>query len=136
MPENIYSLLKTTQMVHLATIDGDEPRLRPMTLIVKDRRFYFATGSTDDKTRQITSNPAVEFCLLEKAEPFTGTLRCRGNMIRIEDVAAKKEVAYHAPFIYEYWKEASDPDFVLYECKPYQFRYMAPGDMKDNVIEV
>ena len=136
MPDKIFALLKPTQMVHLATIEGTEPRLRPMTLIVKDRRFYFATGATDAKTAQIAANPAVEFCLLERAEQYTGTLRCRGKLRLVASPAIRQEIADHAPFLYDYWKDPSDPDFVLFELIPTQYRYMAPGEMKDTVIEV
>lgn len=134
MSIDVFSMLKPTQIVHVATIEGNEPRLRPMTLIVMERRMFFATGSTDAKTSQIASNPAVEFCLLEKSEQYTGTLRCRGILVPAQDVSLKQQVADHAPFVYEYWQDAADPDFVLYEVNPAQFRYMAPGEMKETVI--
>lgn len=134
MSIDVFSLLKPTQMVHLATVEGTEPRLRPMTLIVMERRLFFATGSTDAKTAQIAANPATEWCLLERGGDYTGTMRCRGTMTLVSDPSLKQQVADHARFIYDYWRDAADPDFVLFELQPAQFRYMAPGDMKETVI--
>ncbi len=135
MKERILSILNKRQAVSLATVEGDQPRLRPMTLIVKEGRFYFATGSTDEKTRQIDGNNKAEFCLLLPSGNNTGYLRGSGQMKKVQSMPEKKEVADWAQFIYDYWKEASDPDFVLYELELRQIRYMEPGDMKETVMD-
>jgi len=135
MKERILSKLKKLQAVNLATLEGDQPRLRPMTLIVKDGRFYFATGATDEKTRQLDNNCKAEFCLLIPSGKHTGYLRGSGKMLKVQDQEARKEVADWAEFIYDYWKEASDPDFVLYELRLKQIRNMEPGDMNETVVE-
>lgn len=135
MKERILSILNKRQAVSLATVEGDQPRLRPMTLIVKEGRFYFATGSTDEKTRQIDGNNKAEFCLLLPLGQNTGYLRGSGKMQKVENPDTKKDVADWAEFIYDYWKEASDPDFVLYELELRQMRYMEPGEMIETVLE-
>ena len=126
MKERILSILNKRQAVSLATVEGDQPRLRPMTLIVKEGRFYFATGSTDEKTRQIDGNNKAEFCLLLPSGNNTGYLRGSGQMKKVQSMPDKKEVADWAQFIY---------DFVLYELELRQIRYMEPGDMKETVMD-
>lgn len=135
MKNKIMASLKKTQMVSLATCEGDQPRLRPMTLIVKDGRFFFATGSRDDKTSQLDNNCKAEFCLLIPANNNTGYLRGSGKMDKVADQNTRKDVADWAEFIYDYWKEATDPDFVLFELKMQQIRYMEPGDMLENLLD-
>ncbi len=135
MKEMILAKLKKLQAVELATCDGDQPRLRPMTLIVKEGRFYFATGSRDCKTRQLESNSKAEFCLLIPSADSTGYLRGSGKMEKVEDQATRKEVADWAEFIYDYWKEATDPDYCLFELELKQIRHMEPGEMTETVIE-
>ncbi|MDD2229901.1 MAG: pyridoxamine 5'-phosphate oxidase family protein [Candidatus Cloacimonetes bacterium] len=135
MKEKILSKLKKLQAVQLATCEGDQPRLRPMTLIVKDGRFFFATGNTDNKTKQMENNCKAEFCLLIPASDSTGYLRGTGKMQKVENQATRKEVADWAEFIYSYWKEASDPDYCLFELELQQMRHMEPGEMAETFIE-
>jgi len=135
MKNKVLSQLKKLQAVSLATCEGDQPRLRPMTLIVKDGRFYFATGSKDNKTRQLDGNSKAEFCLLLPSGQSTGYIRGSGKMEKVQDQVVRKEVADWAEFIYNYWKEASDPDFILYELKLEQLKHMEPGEMVETVVE-
>lgn len=135
MKQRILSIFQKRQAVSLATVEGNQPRLRPMTLIVKDGRFYFATGSQDNKTKQLDGNSKAEFCLLLSSGQNTGYLRGCGKMQKVENLETKKDVADWAEFIYDYWKEASDPDFVLYELHLKQMRYMVPGEMNETVVE-
>lgn len=131
---SILDTLKPTQMVHLATCEGNEPRLRPMTLIAKGRRLFLATGARDNKSAQIAANPNAEFCLYYSAEEGSGYLRGRGGLLRADDL--RQEIADFAPFIYAYWKDASDPDYRLYELKLRQLRYLQPGAMYEEVLEL
>jgi uncharacterized pyridoxamine 5'-phosphate oxidase family protein len=135
MKNKILSLLTKYQAVHVATCEGDQPRLRPMTLIVKEGRFYFATGSRDNKARQLDNNNKAEFCLLLPADKNTGYIRGSGKMEKVQDQDVRKEVADWAEFIYNYWKEANDPDYVLYELKLEQIRHMEPGEMVETLVE-
>ncbi len=135
MTQEQLDLLKPTQMVHLATCEGDQPRLRPMTLIVKDGVFYFATGSQDTKSGQLAANPKAEFCLVLRDATNAGYLRGSGFLRRVEDAGRRKEVADHATFIYDYWEDAADPDFALFELELKQLRHMRPGDMFESVTE-
>lgn len=135
MKDKILASLNKIQVVSLATCEGDQPRLRPMTLIVKEGRFFFATGSKDDKGKQLASNPKAEFCIQISNEKNTGYLRGSGKMKVVQDQATRREIADWAEFIYNYWKEASDPDYCLYELLLSQTRFMEPGEMSETILE-
>lgn len=134
MDKEILNLFKPTQMVHLATCEAGQPRLRPMTLICRDGHFYFATGSHDGKSAQIALNPQAEFCLLLRKETNAGYLRGSGILRQIDDYGCRKEIADFATFIYDYWKDPADPDFRLYELELEQLKYMRPGDDLDVLM--
>lgn len=128
-------ILKITQMVYIATTEGDQPHLRPMTLIWWSGRFWFATGSRDAKVAQIKANPKVEWSLLLPGEGCTGYLKATGAMREETDPAVRRSVADAARFLYNYWKDADDPDFILYEMQPARMRYMQPGaDLEEDFL--
>jgi len=43
--ENVESWFRFQQVVYLATSEGDQPRVRPVSLINFKRRFYVITGA-------------------------------------------------------------------------------------------
>ncbi len=133
---DILDTLAPTQMVHLATCEGNEPRLRPMTLIAKDRRLWFATGAGDHKSAQIAANPNAEFCLLLREGEYSGYLRGRGKLLLVADSALKQEVADHATFIHDYFGDPSDPGFCLYELELRQLRHLKPGEMYEEALDL
>ncbi len=67
MREEIESKFMTQSVMYLATVDGDLPRLRPVTLINLDTGFYVITGARGDRDtaelRQTKANPRVEWHL-------------------------------------------------------------------------
>ena len=53
--------LKDCQVVFLATVDRDQPKVRPVTLMRKGNDLYTVSGLNSAKIRQIINNPKVEF---------------------------------------------------------------------------
>ena len=128
--------LAATQMAFLATCENLEPRLRPMTLICKGGKVYFATGAADGKSLQIAANPNAEFCSLYREGKYSGYLRGRGILRQIEAVERKKEIADFATFIYDYWKDPADPNYRLFELELRQLRYLKPGEMYEEIADL
>ena len=136
MKEEVLSLLKPLQAVQLATCEADQPRLRPMTLIYYQNKFYFATGASDAKSAQVEMNPKAECCLLLPEGKYTGYLRMSGNLKLVGDVVLKKAVADVATYIYHYWSDAADPGYHLYEFAVDKLRYMKPGESLETDIDI
>jgi len=135
MKNEIMNYFKATQMVDLATCDQGQPRLRPMTLIHYEGRFFFATGSADNKCTQIEDNPRVEFCHLLKTETNMGYIRATGTLDKVSDITFKKAIADHATYIYNYWSDPADEGYRLYEMTFTQVQYIKPGEMIAQVID-
>jgi len=53
----IWSRFKDFQHMFLATTDGDQPKVRPVTLIYFDKRFWITTGTTSAKVKQMQKIP-------------------------------------------------------------------------------
>lgn len=51
--DEVWKYFKNLQFIYLATCEGDQPRVRPVTLVCLDERFWILTGTDNAKTQQI-----------------------------------------------------------------------------------
>jgi len=57
----VYEFLKAAGVYYLATMDGDQPRVRPFgTIDLYDGRLYIQTGKAKDVANQLKQNPKIE----------------------------------------------------------------------------
>jgi hypothetical protein len=61
--EEVWSRFKDFQHVFLATTEGDQPRVRPVTLIYFDKRFWITTGTSNAKVKQIRGSSSARTLL-------------------------------------------------------------------------
>ena len=74
--QEIFKLINENPAFHLATVEGDQPRVRGMLLYRADENgFIFHTASTKDVFAQIKKNPKAEMCF-----------SCNGVQIRVTGV--------------------------------------------------
>jgi uncharacterized pyridoxamine 5'-phosphate oxidase family protein len=58
-----YEFLKNASVYYLATIEGDQPRVRPFgTVNVFEDKLYVQTGKIKPVSRQLAANPKAEIC--------------------------------------------------------------------------
>lgn len=122
--------------IFLATTEGDQPRVRPVTLIHLRNRLCVTTGSNDAKVKQIRRNPNVEFCLLLEKDERKGTIRaeCEAKIVENQDV--KADVYNNISFAKEFWRSSEDPNYTLIELHPISFEYMKPGSVQAVKIKL
>jgi general stress protein 26 len=130
----VLSLFSAKQTIYLATCDGLQPRLRPMTLIFYDNRFFIATSTSDAKTKQIHENPLAEILYILQKDKNKGYIRLSGTLKSITDTTLRKEAADFSGYIYDYWTNSNDPDYVLLEMIPKEAQLMQPGDQISQTI--
>ena len=59
--KEVYDFLKKVGTYYLATVDGDQPRVRPFgTINIFEDKLYIQTGKAKDVSKQIQKNPKVE----------------------------------------------------------------------------
>ena len=126
----ILNQFKETQFVALATIDGIRPRVRPMTLIYLDRRFWMVTSTSSSKVIQIKQNANVEFTYQFNENSEDCCIRILGKAKIIKDKKTKTSIAKRISFFNNYWASPEDPDYTLLEILPDELQYVAPSGMK------
>ena len=123
------------QNVFLATVEGDQPRLRPVTLMRFGDRLFVATGMGDAKVKQMRQNPKTEFCLMLEKDGKHGTIRAECTAELVADLKTKTEVYNNVAFMKEFWNSPDDPRFALIALQPTSFEYMPLGSMQATKIK-
>ena len=59
--ERVCKFLEEAQTYYLATVEGDQPRVRPFgTALVYEGRLYIQTGKVKNVSRQLAANPKAD----------------------------------------------------------------------------
>jgi uncharacterized pyridoxamine 5'-phosphate oxidase family protein len=109
--ERIYEFLKKCGTYYLATVEGDQPRVRPFgTVDVFEGKLYIQTGKCKEVSKQIEKNPKVEICAF-----FDGQwIRLSGTLARDERVEAKAHMLDAYPGLKDRYSATDDNTEVLY----------------------
>lgn len=111
--EEVVKFLKECGAYFLATVEGDQPRVRPFgTANIFEGKLYIQTSKTKDCSKQIQQNGKVEICAMN-AEG-NKWLRVAGTLVRDDRREPKADMLEHYPelrFLYS----VEDPNTeVLY----------------------
>jgi general stress protein 26 len=107
---------------HLATMDGDQPRLRPVSPVRTDRfTVYVANLRAYHKTGEIAANPKVELCYLDDKHD---QVRITGTAEVVTDRAILQDIWDSNPLLRQYLGRIDNPELVLYRIRPNRVRYM------------
>ena len=127
--KEIWEHFEDFQTIYLATIDGDTPRVRPVTLASIDSKFWILTGTNDAKIHQLLSNPKFEFCHHFKDGDNSGYVRAAGSVKIILNQSIRTGIAEKVHYFKDYWKSTEDPSYTLIEMDFKEIEYMRPGEM-------
>lgn len=87
--ERVEKFLKEAETYYLATVEGDQPRVRPFgTAHIFEGRLYIQTGKVKDVSKQIHANPKVEICAFKNGE----WLRVAGELVEDERREARQSM--------------------------------------------
>ncbi|MBO4407259.1 MAG: pyridoxamine 5'-phosphate oxidase family protein [Clostridia bacterium] len=109
--ERVCAFLDEAKTYYLATVEGDQPRVRPFgTALVYNGRLYIQTGKVKNVSKQLAANPKAEICA------FTGGkwLRIAGELINDDDRAAKEAMLEKVPSLKRMYSADDDNTQVLY----------------------
>ena len=87
--ERVCKFLKEAGVYYLATVEGNQPRVRPFgTAHIFEGKLYIQTGKVKSVSKQIAENPKVEICAFKD-----GTwLRVVGELMEDDRIEAKKSM--------------------------------------------
>ncbi len=109
--KQVYEFLKKAETYYLATVEGDQPRVRPFgTINLFDGKLYIQTGRKKPVSRQIADNPKVEICA------FTGGewIRVACELVEDDRFEAKKSMLDAYPELRGMYDENDGNTQVLY----------------------
>lgn len=109
--EKTCNFLKEAGVYYLATMDGDQPRVRPFgTAHIFDGKLYIQTGKVKPVSKQIAANPKVELCAFNNGV----WLRVCGELVEDDRVEAKKSMLDAYPNLRAMYDENDENTQVLY----------------------
>ena len=86
--ESVCEYLKKCGVYYLATMEGDQPRVRPFGVAeILDGKLYFLTGKRKDVSKQMLQNPKIEICAASGSEWIVLRLVHLGSLAALADPA-------------------------------------------------
>lgn len=115
-------VIKADRFPVLATVEGSQPRVRPVSPVRTDGFTVFVANlRCYHKTAEIAANPRVELCYMDDGH----------NQVRLTGVA---EIVTERPLLEEIWNanplmrqflgSLDNPQLIVYRIRPVQVRYM------------
>ena len=109
--EEVLTFLRDCGTYYLATVEWDQPRVRPFgTINVFEGKLYIQTGKSKNVSRQIQANNKVEICWFYDWK----WIRVSGKLVRDERVEAKKSMLDRYPELRGMYDENDHNTEVLY----------------------
>lgn len=116
------AVIAADRFPYLASIDGDQPRLRPVSP-VRTEGFvvYVANLRSYHKTVEIAANPKVELCYLDEGH---NQVRITGTAEVVTDRPLLEEIWDANPLMQQFLGSLDNPELIVYRVVPTQVRYM------------
>ena len=109
--QKVYEFLKEAETYYLATVEGDQPRVRPFgTVNIFEGRLYIQTGKVKPVSQQLAANPKAEVCAFKNGE----WLRLSGTLVEDDRLEAKKAMLDSYPNLRAMYDENDGNTQVLY----------------------
>ncbi|MEA4955156.1 MAG: pyridoxamine 5'-phosphate oxidase family protein [Pseudoflavonifractor sp.] len=109
--KEVYEFLKKCGTYYLATVDGDQPRVRPFgTVDIFEGKLYIQTGKVKAVSRQMQQNPKVEICACDGGD----WLRVAATVVRDDRIEVKVHMLNEYPELQGMYKADDGNTEVLY----------------------
>ena len=118
----------------LASMDGDQPRLRPVSPVRTDEfTVYVANLRSYHKTGEIAANPKVELGYLNQQHD---QVRITGVAHVVKDRATLQAIWDDNPLLRNYLGSIDNPDLIVYRIEPAQVRYMREWALEYHDVRI
>ena len=109
--QRVYEFLKSAGTYYLATVEGDQPRVRPFgTILCFEGRLYIQTGKSKPVSKQLSLNPKAEICAFQDGR----WIRVCGELIEDDRVEARKAMLDAYPELRSMYDENDGNTQVFY----------------------
>ncbi len=118
----------------LATIDGDQARVRPVSPVRVDGfTVYVANLRSYHKTGEIAAQPKVELCYLDENHDqvrITGVAEVLGDRPLLEEIWNTN------PLLRRYLGSVENPELIIYRIQPECVRFMREWALEYHDVPV
>lgn len=109
--QEVYDFLKKAGTYYLATVDGDQPRVRPFgTAHIFEKKLYIQTGKKKPVSQQMIKNPKIEICAMNGGE----WIRIQALAVTDDRVEAKESMLEAYPNLKKMYSATDNNTHVLY----------------------
>ena len=109
--KRVYDFLKKANVYYLATVEGDQPRVRPFGTVNEfEGKLYIQTGKVKPVSHQLGANPKAEICAFMEGI----WLRIACELIEDDRVEAKKSMLDAYPNLRRMYDENDGNTQVLW----------------------
>jgi len=109
--DEVYEFLKKCGTYYLATVDGDQPRVRPFgTVDIFEDKLYIQTGKVKNVSKQMKANPKIEICGMLDGK----WIRIEAEAIEDDRIEAKQHMLDQYPSLQGMYKADDGNTQVFY----------------------
>ncbi len=109
--ERVCNFLKEAGVYYLATVEGDQPRVRPFgTAHIFEGKLYIQTAKSKSVSKQLAENPKAEICAFMNG----AWLRLAGELVNDDRIEAKRSMLDDYENLRGIYNEDDDNTQVLY----------------------
>ena len=133
LPELAQFVMSEAKFPMLSSIDGDQPRLRPVSPVKTDGfTVYVANLKAYHKTKEIASNPNVELCYMDSKHD---QVRITGVAEVLEDADELQTIWDDNPLLRQYLGTIDNPMLIIYRIVPKQVRFMREWALEYHEVQ-
>ena len=134
LPELARRVIRADHFPDLATMDGDQPRLRPVSPVRTDGFVvYIANLKSYHKTSEIAANPKVELCYLDEHHD---QVRITGRAEIVTDRVLLQEIWDANPLLRQYLGSLDNPALIVYLIRPTRVRFMKEWALEYHEVAI
>ncbi len=116
------TVIRSARFPQLATLDGDQARVRPVSPVRVDGfTLYVANLRMYHKTQELAANPRCELCYLDEDH---NQVRITGVAEVLTDRVLLQEIWDSNPLLRSYLGTVDNPALIIYRIVPNHVRYM------------
>ena len=109
--KRVYEFLKNAEVYYLATVEGNQPRVRPFGTVNEfEGKLYIQTGKVKPTSRQLAVNPKAELCAFKDG----AWIRMACELVEDDRVEARKSMLDAYPNLRRMYDENDGNTQVFY----------------------
>ena len=132
--EEVIDLIRDTAWGMLATVENNQPHVRPMMPYLTDEgKMYVALLGRSRTIGQVSKNPLVEICFVDRKVWYA---RLTGKAKISTNLEAKEALWNNIPMLKQYFGGVNDADFQMMEIDITEVEAMTPHQKLPEKIKL